>query len=71
MNQKDYSDNIAHLDIRDLAEKEMQRLLAEPEELTGEFREESDYETAIKHIEKEIADDARIRLRRLWKETYY
>jgi len=49
----------------------MQRLLSKPEELTGEFREESDYETAIKHIEKENADDARTRLRRLWKETYY
>jgi len=71
LNQKDYSDNIAHLDIRDLVEKEIQRLLAEPEELTDEFREESDFETAIKHIEKENADDARIRLRHLWKEAYY
>jgi hypothetical protein len=71
LNQKDCLDNISHLDIRDLAEKEMQRLLAEPEELTGEFRDESDYETTIKHIEKESADDARIRLRRLWKEAYY
>lgn len=37
----------------------------------GEFSEESDYETAIKHIERENADDTRTRLRRLWKETYY
>lgn len=50
---------------------EMQKLLADPKELTGEFREESDYDTAIKHIEKGNADDARIRLRHLWKETYY
>lgn len=50
---------------------EMQKLLSEPEELTSEFREESDYDTAIKHIEKGNADDGRIRLRRLWKETYY
>jgi hypothetical protein len=49
----------------------MQRPLAEPEELTGEFTEESDYETAIKHIEKENANDARIQLRRLWTETYF
>ena len=70
LNQKDCLDNISHLDIRDLAEKEMQRLWL-PEELTREFREESDYETAIKHIKKESADDARIRLRRLWKEAYY
>jgi hypothetical protein len=71
LNQKDYSDTIARLTIRDLAEMEMQRLLSEPKELTGEFREESHYETVIKHIEKENADDARIRLRRLWKEAYY
>ena len=38
----------------------MQKLLSDPEELTGEFREESDYNTAIKHIEKGNADDARI-----------
>jgi hypothetical protein len=50
---------------------EMQRLLSKPKELIGEFREESDYETAIKHIKKENADNARIRLRCLWKETYY
>jgi hypothetical protein len=49
----------------------MQRLLFKPKDLTGEFREESDYETTIKHIKKENANDARIQLRRLWKETYY
>jgi hypothetical protein len=50
---------------------EMQKLLSEPEELTGEFRDESDFETVIKHIEKEIADNANVQLRRMWKETYY
>jgi hypothetical protein len=44
---------------------EMKRLLSEPKEFTGEFREERDYETAIKHIKKENADDARIQLRHL------
>jgi hypothetical protein len=71
LKQKDYAASTVCLGIRDLAEKEMQKLLSEPEELTSEFREESDYETAIKCIEKEKADDARIQLRRLWKETYY
>ncbi|PQE14720.1 Vacuolar sorting-associated 3 protein [Rutstroemia sp. NJR-2017a BBW] len=71
LKEKDYAASIVCLGIRDLAEKEMQKLLSEPEELTSEFREESDYETAIKCIEKEKADDARIQLRRLWKETYY
>ncbi|KFY43092.1 hypothetical protein V495_04165 [Pseudogymnoascus sp. VKM F-4514 (FW-929)] len=64
-------EDIARLDIRELAEMEMQKLLSEPEELTGEFREESDYETAIKLIKKGNADGERTRLRRLWKETYY
>ena len=50
---------------------EMQRLLSEPDELIGDFKEDSDYENALKHIEKDNADDARIRLRRLWKETFY
>jgi hypothetical protein len=49
----------------------LQKLLSEPEELTGEFTEASDYDAAIKYIEKGNADDARIQLRRLWKETYY
>jgi hypothetical protein len=70
-NQKACPEEIARRDIRELAEMEMQKLLSEPEELTGEFREESDYDTAIKHIEKGNADDTRTRLRRLWKETYY
>lgn len=58
-------EDIARLDIRELAEVEMQKLLSEPEELTGEFRKESDYETAIKNIEKENADGERTQLRRL------
>lgn len=32
---------------------------------------ESEYDIAIKHIEKENAGNTRSRLRRLWKETYY
>lgn len=57
LNQKDCSNNISHLDIKDLTVKEMQRLLAELEELIGEFREESDYETAIKYFKKKSAND--------------
>lgn len=59
-NQKASLKEIACLDIKELAEIEIQKLLSEPEELTSEFREESDYETAIKHIEKGNADDKRI-----------
>ena len=37
----------------------------------GQFNDETEYESAIKSIEKETADNTRARLRRLWKETYY
>ncbi len=40
-------------------------------ELTGEFREESDYENVINQIEIEKAKDTRTQQRRLWKETYF
>ncbi|KAN0117099.1 hypothetical protein V8E51_003076 [Hyaloscypha variabilis] len=62
---------VACLDVRELLGIELQDLLSEPAELIGEFSEESDYENAIKHIEKDNADDAKTRLRRLWKETFY
>jgi hypothetical protein len=62
---------IARLDIRSLAEKELLDTISEPTELTGEFREESDYASVIKHIEKGIANDERSQQRRLWKETYF
>ena len=62
---------IARLNMRDLAEKELLDTISEPTELTGEFREESDYRNVIKHIEKEIANDTRTRQRSLWKETYF
>jgi hypothetical protein len=47
------------------------RILSEPQELIGKFREEGDFETAIKHIEKDNADNAKKELQRSWKETYY
>ena len=56
---------IACLDMRELLGIELQDLLSEPAELIGGFNEESDYETTIKHIEKDNADDAKTRLRRL------
>ena len=41
------------------------KLPSEPTELTGEFREESDYTNVISHIEKGIANDTRTRQRNL------
>jgi hypothetical protein len=57
--------------VRELAEKELQDTISELIELTGEFREESDYENVIKQIKKENANDMRTRQRSIWKETYY
>ena len=62
---------VACCDVRELSKIAMQDLLSEPAELMGEFSKESDYENAMKHIEKENANDTRTQLRRLWKETYY
>lgn len=56
---------------RDRIQIELQRILSEPDELMGNFREDSDYETALKQIEKNNADDTRNRLRQSWKETFY
>ncbi|KFY85061.1 hypothetical protein V500_08742 [Pseudogymnoascus sp. VKM F-4518 (FW-2643)] len=69
--QTHHSDDISQRGKRDLVEMEMQRLLSKPDELIGDFKEDIDYETALKHIEKDNADDAKIQLRRLWKETFY
>jgi hypothetical protein len=42
---KEITENtIANLDMRELAERELQETISEPTELTGEFREESNYE---------------------------
>jgi hypothetical protein len=71
LNQKYFLDDIVGLDMRDIAKLEIQRILSKPQELIGEFREESDYETAITHIEKDNANNASIQLRRLWKQAYF
>lgn len=50
---------IARLDVRELAERELQGTISEPTELTGEFREESNHENVIKHIKKEYVNNIR------------
>jgi hypothetical protein len=50
---------------------ELQRLLLEPDELMGDFQEDGDYETVLKQIEKDNADDIRNRWQQLWTETFY
>jgi hypothetical protein len=69
--KKATENTIARLDIRDLAEKEFLDAISEPTELTGEFREESDYTSVINHIEKGIANDVKTQQRSLWRETYF
>jgi hypothetical protein len=71
MHDTNTENTIASLDVGELAEKELKDTISEPTELTGEFREESDYENVIKQIKKENANDIRTRQRSLWKETYY
>lgn len=69
--KKSTQNAIARLDVRELAERELQDTISEPTELMAEFRDESDYENVIKQIEKETANDTKTRQRSLWKETYY
>jgi hypothetical protein len=56
---------IACRDRRELSEIELRDILSEPLELVGDFDDESDYENAIKHIEKEKANDTRTQLHRM------
>jgi hypothetical protein len=62
---------VACLDVRELSRIALHDILSEPAELMIEFSGERDYEEAMKNIEKDIAVDARTRLRHSWKETYY
>lgn len=59
IDQEDYPDSTLPSNIRDLVEMEVQRLLSKSKELTSEFREKSDYKTAIKHIKKENTNNVR------------
>ena len=60
---------IAWLSTRELPRMELRGLLSESVHPVGELKDESDYENAMNHNGKENADDARSRLRRLWKCT--
>ncbi|CZS92364.1 uncharacterized protein RAG0_02770 [Rhynchosporium agropyri] len=62
---------IFRLDLKEVAEKELQDILSEPSELTGEFTDESDFEKVIKQLEKDRANNTKNQQRRLWKETFY
>ena len=70
LNQSQFPHDICH-GKRARIQVELQRLLSEPDELMGSFQEDGDYETALKQIEKDNADDTRNRLRQSWKETFY
>lgn len=50
---------ITRLDVTELAEREFLDTVSEPIELTGDCREESDYENVIKQIRKENANNTR------------
>jgi hypothetical protein len=46
--RKTMENAIAHLDVRELVEMELQNDISKPTKLIGEFKEESDYENIIK-----------------------
>jgi len=79
LNHQQYADRlkkatqraIVRLDLKELAEKELQDTLTEPSELTGEFRDENDFEKIIKQFEKDRANSTKTQQRSLWKETFY
>ena len=55
--RKSIKGTTAYLNLRELVEREFQNIFSEPKELVGEFREETDFENAIKQVEKEYADN--------------
>ncbi len=57
--KKTIENTITSLDMRELVERELQETISEPTELTGKFREESNYENIIKQIKKENTNDIR------------
>jgi hypothetical protein len=59
--RKTTQDAIARLDVRELAERELQDTISKPIELTGDFKEESDCENVIKQIENENANNTKTR----------
>jgi hypothetical protein len=69
--RKNTENTIARLELRKIVESELQNILSEPTEFISEFKEESDYENAIKQVKKENANDIETQQRRLWKQTYY
>lgn len=51
---------IMRLNLKELAKMELKDTISEPSELTGEFRDESDYEKVIKELEKDRANSTKI-----------
>jgi hypothetical protein len=59
--KKTTENTIVNLDIRELAERELQETISEPTKLTSKFREESDCKNVIKQIKKVNANNTRTR----------
>jgi hypothetical protein len=57
--------------LKKLVERELQNILSKLTKLISEFKEESDYENAIKQVEKENANNIKTQQQRMWKQTYY
>jgi hypothetical protein len=59
------------LDLKELAKIELKDTISKLSELTGEFKDESNYKKVIKQLEKDKANSTKTQQRSLWKETYY
>jgi len=79
LNHQQYADRlkkatqhaIMRLDLKELAKIELKDTISKPSELTGEFKDESNYKKVIKQLEKDRANSTKTQQRSLWKETYY
>jgi hypothetical protein len=62
---------IACLSMRGIADRDLKDVLSEPIELTREFKEQDEFESLIRGIDKENAYQANMHSRASVKETYY
>jgi hypothetical protein len=62
---------IAHLNVREIAERDLKNMLSKPAELMREFSEQKDFENLIREVDNQNASEVRMRGRASVKETYY
>lgn len=68
---KDTEISISRLNMRELANRNLNDIMSVPTELMGEFREEDDFKNIMMDMDEADANRAKSRSRGLVKETYY